>query len=66
MIVGIFNKPLAEEDVSYRCISDANVNQLSNRDDEKLFIALLINGQFSNKILQCDLRIFNLKYKGEV
>ena len=52
--------------MSYRCISDANVNQLSNSDDEKLFIALLINGQFSNKILQCNLRIFNFNYKGEV
>ena len=37
-----------------------------NRDDKKLFTALLINRQFSKKILSGNLKIFSLKYKGEV
>ena len=66
IIMGIFDKPLVEKDVSWWWISDTNVKLSSNRDDKMFFIAVLINRQFSKKLLSSNLKIFKLKYKGKV
>ena len=66
LIIEIFDKPLVEKDVSWWWISVTNVKLSSNRDDKMFFMAVLINRQFSKKLLSSNLKIFKLKYKGKV
>lgn len=66
LIIEIFDKSLVEIDVSWWWISDTNGKLSSNRDDKMYFIAVLINRQFSKKLLSSNLKILKLKYKGKV